>query len=109
MIYLEPLTNEEMLILVEKLRDIHAMLYDYPVRLQQQDLIYFIQIEYSRIGAQTNITPREVIRDFIELLNLLLQDSNITIEMILRSTDFSFAKPALQEDSDGSPFAEFEV
>ncbi|MBQ3086648.1 MAG: ATP-binding protein [Clostridia bacterium] len=109
MIYLEPLTNEEMLILVEKLRDIHAVLYDYPVRLQQQDLIYFIQIEYSRIGAQTNITPREVIRDFIELLNLLLQDSNITIEMILRSADFSFAKPALQEDSDGSPFAEFEV
>ncbi len=107
-IRLNPLTNEEMLILVEKLRDIHAVLYSYEPILTQEDLIAFIKIEYGRIGADTNITPREVIRDFIELMNILLQNPKAKITELLSSQDFSFAKTPLQENPAGD-FAEFEV
>ena len=69
-IKLTPLSNEEMLVLIEKLADIHAGLFEYEQRLTQEDLITFIKIEFGRIGVDKNITPREVIRDFIELLNL---------------------------------------
>ena len=72
-IRLEPLTPEEMLVLSEKLADLHAGLYDYPRRLGEQELAAFIRIEYSRVGADTRITPREIIRDFIELLDVLYQ------------------------------------
>ena len=73
-IKLSPLTYEEMLVLIEKLEDIHSGLFGYENRLQQEDLIDFIKIEYSRVGADTNITPREVIRDFIELLDITYQN-----------------------------------
>ena len=70
-IRLEPLTPEEMLVLCEKLMHMHSDLYGYASRLSTDDLADFIKLEYSRIGADQNITPREVIRDFIELLDLL--------------------------------------
>ena len=70
-IRLEALNAEEMLILCEKLTDIHADLYDYEKRLSIQDLAGFVKIEFERVGADFNITPREVIRDFIELLDLM--------------------------------------
>lgn len=70
-IRLEPLTPEEMLVLCEKLCAMHAGLYGYQRSLSTQELVDFIKLEYGRIGADQNITPREVIRDFIELLDLL--------------------------------------
>ena len=72
-IRLEPLTAEEMLVLCEKLADMHAGLYGYPRRLTTDDLVAFIKVEFGRIGADQNITPREVIHDFIELLAQLRQ------------------------------------
>ena len=73
-IRLEPLTAEEMLVLCEKLAEMHAGLYGYARSVTTEDLADFIRIEYGRIGADQNITPREVIRDFIELLDLLYQN-----------------------------------
>ena len=70
-IRLQMLTQEEMYILVEKLLNIHAQLYDYTPVLSQDDLVYFLTVEYNRVGASTHITPREIIRDFIELINIL--------------------------------------
>ena len=105
-IKLMPLSYEEMLILTEKLADIHAILFDYEQTLTQEDLISFIKIEFSRIGAGMNITPREIIRDFIELLDILLQNPQIGIADLLNSDDFSFADANDSEEIDGS-FAEF--
>lgn len=108
-IKLLPLTYEEMLILVEKLADIHAGLFDYNQTLTQEDLINFIKIEYGRIGADTNITPREVIRDFIELLNIVYQNPQIDITNLLNSDEFGYAKTPVNETDSQSDFAEFDI
>lgn len=108
-IRLEPLTAEEMLILCEKLAAMHAGLYGYERSVTTDDLAVFIRIEYERIGADLNITPREVIRDFIELLNLLYQNPSTTIEQLLNSDEFSYAKTeAVSDEADGN-FVEFSV
>ena len=65
------------LILTEKLADIHAGLYDYSQIVTQQDMVDFIEIEFGRIGADTHITPREVIRDFIEVLDIVHSASSM--------------------------------
>lgn len=110
-IKLSPLTYEEMLVLIEKLEDIHSGLFGYENRLQQEDLIDFIKIEYSRVGADTNITPREVIRDFIELLDITYQNPQLDVHSLLNSERFEFAKPALEEQAQqtAEDFAEFEI
>ncbi len=108
-IKLVPLTSEEMLILVEKLADIHAQLFEYERSLTQDELISFIKIEFSRIGASTNITPREIIRDFIELLNIVHQNPTMKIDSILSTDSFDFAKNEIFEGDAESQFAEFEI
>lgn len=107
-IRLSPLTYEEMLVLVEKLADIHAGLFDYERTLTQDDLIDFIKIEYGRIGADTNITPREVIRDFIELLDIIYQNPSVKVKELLNSQEFHYAETEKEEKTDGD-FAEFEL
>ena len=108
-IRLEPLTAEEMLILCEKLSSMHADLYAYAQRLTTEDLATFIRIEYERIGADQNITPREVIRDFIELLDLLYQNPEMTVSALLNSGEFTYAKSQAVSDDTGDGFAEFTV
>ncbi|MBQ4480056.1 MAG: ATP-binding protein [Victivallales bacterium] len=108
-IRLEPLTPEEMLVLCEKLAGMHAGLYGYQRRLTTEELAAFIKLEFSRIGADQNITPREVIRDFIELLDLLYQNPALTLEELMASGDFQFAKSEAVSDQAGGDFAEFTV
>ena len=91
-IRLEPLSSEEMMVLCEKLADMHAGLYGYSRSIGTSDLVTFIRIEYGRIGADTHITPREVIRDFIELLDILCQHPDTDIASLLNSDEFSYAK-----------------
>ena len=109
-IRLDPLTPEEMLVLCEKLAAMHADLYTYTKRLTTDDLARFIQLEYGRIGADQNITPREVIRDFIELLDLLYQNPTMTMEALLESDDFTYAKSEAVAQGSGQidpTYAEF--
>ena len=107
-IRLAPLTSEELLVLTEKLADIHAGLYDYPPRLTQADLVQFLQLEFGRVGADTGLTPREVIRDFIELLDILYQNPDAQPATLLQSEDFVHAAPP-DASAEEQPFAEFEL
>ena len=108
-IRLLPLTNEEMLILTEKLADIHAGLYEYDQIVTQRDMVDFIEIEFGRIGADSHITPREVIRDFIQVLDIVYQNPGISVRALLGSDSFQYAQNAVQEEASDSAFAEFDI
>lgn len=109
-IKLVPLTYEEMLILIEKLADIHSQLFDYEQTITEEDMVNFIKIEYGRIGANKNITPREVIRNFIELLNIVYQNPTVNMTELLNSESFEYAKAELEDDNAVTDeFAEFEI
>jgi len=109
-IHLTMLTQEEMYVLIEKLRDIHAGLYGYTPTIGHDELVYFLTVEYNRVGADTHITPREIIRDFIELINILYQNPEKNLAEILGSNSFEMAKGGLTDEEElASEFTEFEV
>ena len=108
-IRLEPLTAEEMLVLCEKLAEMHTSLYGPSRKPSTDELVAFLKIEYGRIGADQNITPREVIRDFIELMDLLYQNPAMTIAELLDSKEFSYAKSEAVADEVNPAFAEFTI
>ncbi len=108
-IRLDPITAEEMLILCEKLAAMHAGLYDYEQKITTNDLAAFIKIEYERIGADVHITPREVIRDFIELLDILYQNPGMSVIELLNSETFSYAKSDAVSDTTDENYAEFTI
>ena len=86
-IHLNPLTYEELLVLTEKLSDIHAGYFGYDRTLETPQLVSFLQAEFGRVGADTHLTPREVIRDFVELLDILYQNPQASMDELLGSID----------------------
>lgn len=108
-IRLEPLTHEEVYVLIERLADIHADLYAYEKRIGHEELLIFLKTEYERIGADTHITPREVIRDFIELLNILYQNPQKQVTEILGGGTFDFAEDKISDEEIHTEFVGFEV
>ncbi len=108
-IKLKPLTNEEIYVLIEKLAGIHAYLYSYEQKIVQSDMLEFIKFEFNRIGAGQNITPREIIRDFIEILNIIYQNPEKTMGQILGSDDIEFAENTVTDEKIHEDFVEFQL
>lgn len=123
-IHLYPLTYEELLVLIEKLQQIHAGYFGYEARLNESDLVQFLQIEFGRVGADTHLTPREVIRDFIELLDIAYQNPSTPVASILSGVggngngdggegggaqQSSLSVTAATGQRDASEFAEFKI
>ena len=108
---LNALSNEELYLLVERLSEIHAMHYQYPSFLKKEDLLAFISIEWNRMGADQHITPREVVRDFLEVLNILHQNPSFTMDTLFEDSGFDFHAPAPEqgEEAVSEEFAEFEL
>lgn len=104
-IRLNMLTYEEMYVLIEKLMRMHGQLFGYEPKLTQEDLVAFLNVEYNRVGADTHITPREIIRDLIEFLNILYQNPSSTAQEILGSSSFVLSDAAQEDES----FSEFEI
>lgn len=104
-IRLKMLTYEEMYVLIEKLVQMHGQLFSYEPKLTQEELVAFLSAEYNRVGADTHNTPREIIRDFIEFLNILYQNPSSTAQEILGSSSFVLADAAQEEE----PFLEFDL
>ena len=112
-IHLNPLTYEELLVLIEKLADIHAGYFGYDRMLGTDQLVKFLQIEFGRVGADTHLTPREVIRDFIELLDIMYQNPETDMEALLNSEQFALTESGGTSGDAGGPgqrsFAEFKI
>lgn len=115
-IRLQPLTYEELLVLIEKLAQIHAGYFGYEGDLDEGDLADFLKIEFGRVGADTHLTPREVIRDFIELLDIMCQNPDVTLKDLLNGEGGAdggctfLSTPANgSATGDDAPFAEFTI
>lgn len=110
-IRLQPLTYEELLVLIEKLMQIHDGYFGWTPTLTENDLVDFLKIEFGRVGADTHLTPREVIRDFIELLDILCQNPDANVAELLQSVGGDTLAPAGESpaSSDARNFAEFTI
>lgn len=108
-IRLKTLNPEEMYFLVQKLESIHALVYKYEPKLKSESLQYFIKTEFTRVGAGQNITPREIIRDFIEILNIILQNPEKSLEGILDGENFEYAASPVNDEKIHEEFKGFEI
>ncbi|ASS74165.1 hypothetical protein CIG75_03620 [Tumebacillus algifaecis] len=76
-IKLAPLSAEELFVLLQKIRDIYAALYQVEqiaVLVSDENILEIVQKALSRPGGVQFITPRELIREFIGILNVLHQN-----------------------------------
>jgi hypothetical protein len=86
---LTQLSREEIYLLLERLRDIHALHYNYETTLDKRELTAFMDLAFSGPGAEEFITPREITRDFIGLLNILRDDRTLDFDTLVYRDGFT--------------------
>lgn len=89
---LSSLAPDEIFVLLQKIREIHASQAASPVNMTDQDVHAYMEETLRRMGASEFTTPRELVREFVNLLNLLDQYRDKTWQEIVMGL------PAPQEE-----------
>ncbi|MCL2321971.1 MAG: ATP-binding protein [Oscillospiraceae bacterium] len=103
---LTTLSDEEVFVLLHILSDIHSKHYGYAPKLKDDDLIEFMKTIKGRIGTDELLTPREVTRDFISILNIMEQNEDVSFKDLLNDSKTSFTSPSLDPDSENDDLFE---
>lgn len=110
MIKIQQLTYEEFVVLSEKISKIHEELYGYTSSVTLDDRVRFVEKEFSRVGADELITPREMIRDFIELLNIKMKNPDKSlVELMGGDSGFAYTESEASKESSTEGYEDFEL
>ena len=82
-IRLTRLSDDELLALVVRMTSLHAQNFNWEPRITRDEQVKFVQICLDRAGANSMITPREMLRDYMTLLNILMQNPNVDFDAIV--------------------------
>jgi hypothetical protein len=78
-INLRPLTKEEIYVLLRTIRDLHEQRYGYTSGVDDEKLQIYLGTVLSSVSSSM-VTPREITRDLISLLDTLHQNPDATFE-----------------------------
>ncbi len=85
-IQLESLTQQEILTLLQRLADVHAAHYDGGKALTKREFQEFLEEIVNRLGADALLTPGEIVRDFVSVLNILQQNPEVSLSQLIHDT-----------------------
>ena len=85
-IRLARLSDDELLALVVRMTALHAQNFNWQPRITGEEQVAFVRLCLERAGANTMITPREMLRDYMTLLNILMQNPSVDYASIVGST-----------------------
>lgn len=112
-IKLNQLSSEEIYLLLERLCELHGVHHSYECMLGKEELTIFLNSILSRLGAEQLLTPREVTRDFLGLLNILRQNEGVTFKELIDEQGFKVQSaeknPEQVENLADDLFAEFDI
>ena len=99
-IQLEPLTEAEILQLLQRLADVHVAHYNTEKVLTNKELQAFVQEIVNRLGADALLTPGEIVRDFVSVLNILQQHPEIGLTELIQSSGLPLTGKGKEVDED---------
>ncbi len=102
-IRLRRLSDSELLALVIRLAALHGEYYKYTPRVSDEDMRDFLVSTLAREGAESMITPREIIRDFVTILDLMYTNPERSFAEIAGSTPRTAAPSDDSVSDDGTP------
>lgn len=108
-IRLNPLSQEEILTLLQRITEIHALNFAYDKTLTNRELNEFVQEIVNRLGAEALLTPGEIVRDFISVLNILHQNPKIKFPELIHDSKFKPTAVGKNGNLDEDNAAEFSL
>ena len=73
-IRLRRLSNDELFALIRRITALYAQNYNWEPRITEDEMVQFLGLCLDRAGADAMITPREMLRDYMTVLNILMQN-----------------------------------
>lgn len=98
LIRLDTLTNEELFVLLQKLRHIHVFHYHYTTAITDKDLQQFMEVVTEQLGSAQQLTPREITRDLIAVMEMMRRDNTLTFSDIIYKREFVASRQQANPD-----------
>ncbi|WP_199186840.1 ATP-binding protein [Blastopirellula marina] len=114
-IKLENLRPEDCFVLLANIRRVHAGLGEENHFIPNEGIEGYLNDCNARLGAAYFQTPRDTVKDFVNLLNMLEQDSTRTWNDLIRSNVFANTRAASESEgfstfvSDDDDLSEFKL
>ena len=81
-IRLRRLSDDELYALIVRVTALYAMQYGKEPRITAAEQEKFLRLCLSRAGADSMMTPREILRDYMTVLNILMQNENADFDTV---------------------------
>ncbi|BAY31672.1 hypothetical protein NIES2107_35580 [Nostoc carneum NIES-2107] len=108
-IRLNPLSKEEILTLLQRITEIHAQNFGYEKTLSNRELNEFVKEIVNRLGAEALLTPGEIVRDFISVLNILHHNPKMVFSQLIHDAKFKPTVAGKDATLDEDNAAEFSL
>jgi SAM-dependent methyltransferase len=74
---LAPLTHDELFVLLQKLREIYNFNFQTSIDITDDEIKNFMGSVWNKMGADDLLTPREVIKEFLNIMSILRQNPDV--------------------------------
>lgn len=103
---LAQLTHEESFVLLHRVAEVHAGHQGRALTVSDAEITGFMQETANRVGADALLTPRDMIREFIGVLNILESNPDVDFDRVVHGKGF---KPVVTKEETVSEdrFADF--
>jgi len=107
LIYLEVLSDNEIFALCKRLLSLHSSYYGYISKLTDSQILDFLRIALRKMGAHELITPREITRDFLNILDILFTDPTQDFNSLIQNDQKQIKQN--EDDADFFDFSEIKL
>lgn len=84
-IRLRRLSDDELLALIQRVTVLYSQYYNWECTVTDDDRLKFLNICLSSAGANIMITPREMLRDYMTVLNILMQNPSAKFDDVIKN------------------------
>ncbi len=92
-IKLTPINHSEIFVLLKNLKFIFDSHYKTNIDINEKDIESFMEEIYNKPGASEFLLPREVIREFLNILSVLRQNPNVTFKQLVGNIELRDERP----------------
>ncbi|MDH7462177.1 ATP-binding protein [Chitinophagaceae bacterium 26-R-25] len=92
-IRLLPLDHNEVFVLLKKLKAVFDFNYKTEINISDEQIQLFMEEIFNKPGASEFLTPREVIRDFLNILSIVRQNPDIDINNVFAEIEIKDERP----------------
>jgi hypothetical protein len=93
-ITLAPMDHNEIFVLLKKLKLIFDFNYKTELNITDEEISAFMEEMFNKPGASEFLTPREVIRDFLNILNIIRQNPEVDKRRLFGEIEISDERPS---------------